>query len=339
MRSRFRVLSVVALAFLLLALPGTGLGANPRPGLGAGAQPSTGPGAPAVVGCAGATAPTLVPGASVLTVGSGDAFSYSGAAGSTVVVASYSDCKWWYSSTTNSILVPLDLPAGATIWQVDAYGYLTGTGTQSWYLLDENTVGGSATSTVDTATSPSGTGVTQATMTFPSGVTLAVGHHWLLFLDGPTSSSAGYVGAVVQYTLPSLSLYPITPIRVFDSRFSRFGGAIANGASRLVNVKDSINVSTGNVAVTNAIPAGAKAISFTLTVTGTVGAGYLAILPGTTTTVTASTVNWSASGQTLAAGGIVQLGSGSAERQVTLVAGGSAGSSTQAILDITGYYR
>jgi hypothetical protein len=331
------LLSIVALAFLLLALPGTGLGANPHPGMGADAQPSTGPGAPAVVACAGATAPALVPGASVLTVGTADAFSYSGTGGSTVVVATPPGCLYWYSSTSTSIFVPLDLPAGATIWQIDAYGYLTGTGTQSWGLFDENTVGGDAMSVVGGATSPSGTSVTQATMTFPSGLALAVGHHWLLTLA--TSSSAGYVGAVVQYTLPSLQLYPITPVRVFDSRFSRFGGAIGNGGSRLVNVKDSINVNTGNVAVTNAIPQGAKAISFTLTVTGTVGAGYLAILPGTTTSVTASTVNWSASGQTLAAGGIVQLGSGSAERQVTLVAGGSSGSSTQAILDITGYYE
>jgi hypothetical protein len=338
MRSRFRLLSIVALAFLLLALPGTGLGANPHPGMGAGAQPSTGHGAPAVVACAGAAAPTFVPGASVLTLGSADAFSYAGATGSTVVYASNSGCTFWYTSTGDAIVVPLDLPAGATIWQIDAYGYLTGTGAQSWQVLDENTVGGDHVFVVSVATSPSGTGVTQVTMTFPSGVTLAVGHHWLLDLY-PTDSSAGYVGAVVQYTLPTLSFVPITPVRVFDSRFSRFGGAIANGASRLVNVKDSINVSTGNVAVTNAIPQGARAISFTLTVTGTVGSGYLAILPGTSTTVTASTVNWSASGQTLAAGGIVQLGSGSAERQVTLVAGGSAGSSTQAILDITGYYE
>jgi spermidine synthase len=35
---------------------------------------------------------------------------------------------------------------------------------------------------------------------------------------------------------------------------------------------------------------------------------------------------------------MVMLGSGSAERQVTIVGGGS-GDKTQAILDITGYYR
>jgi hypothetical protein len=45
------------------------------------------------------------------------------------------------------------------------------------------------------------------------------------------------------------------------------------------------------------------------------------------------------SGATLAAGGIVSLGTGTAERQVTLVVGGSGGASTDAIVDITGYYE
>ena len=246
-----------------------------------------------------------------------------------------SGCSFYYSSALYDVVTSLPLPAGATIWQVDAYGYLTGTGTQNWNLLDENTVGGDTLSTVGSAASPSGTGVTHATMTFPSGLTLAVGHHWLLDLI-PTSSTAGFVGAVVQYTLPTVSLVPITPVRVFDSRFS---SKIVQGAPRTINVKDAINVVTGAVTTPNAIPQGARAVSFTVTVTGTSSGGFVAVLPGTTTTVTASTINWTSSGATLAAGGIVSLGTGTAERQVTLVVGGSGSASTDVIVDITGYYE
>jgi hypothetical protein len=306
--------------------------------MGGSAQPSTRPGPQTAISCAGATAPTSVPGAVVLTVGTADAFSYSETAGSTVVNATVSGCYYSYSSTGDPIVVPLDLPAGATIWQVDAYGYLTGTGTQSWNLFDGNTVGGGTWSVVGSAASPSGTGVTHATMTFASGVTLAVGHDWLFDLS-VTSSSAGYVGAIVQYTLPTLSFVPISPVRVFDSRFSGFGGPIVQGAPRTINVKDAINISTGAVTTPNAIPQGAKAVAFNLTATGTVGSGYIAILPGTSTTLTVSTVNWTASGTTIANGGVVALGSGTAERQVTLVVGGPGSTTSYAIVDITGYYK
>ena len=151
-----------------------------------------------------------------------------------------------------------------------------------------------------------------------------------------TISTSGYVGAIFQYTLPTLSLVPMTPVRVFDSRFS---SRIVQGAPRTINVKDAINVGTGAVTIPNAIPKGARAISFTITATGTGAAGYVAVLPGTSTTVTASTINWTGPGATLATGGIVSLGSGAAERQVTLVVGGGGSASTDVIVDITGYFK
>jgi hypothetical protein len=174
-------------------------------------------------------------------------------------------------------------------------------------------------------------------VSFPGGFTVPVGHSLYVHLN-PTSSASGYVGAVFQYTLPALSLVPISPVRVFDSRFARFGGPLIHGTSRTIDVKDAIDPITGLVTVTDAIPQGARAISFNLTVTGTVANGYLAALPGTSTTVTVSTINWSTSSQTLANGGMVTLGTGSAERLITLVVGGTKGS-THAILDITGYYE
>jgi hypothetical protein len=129
---------------------------------------------------------------------------------------------------------------------------------------------------------------------------------------------------------------PIAPVRVYDSRFS---SRIVQGTPRAINVKDAINVNTGAVTTPNAIPQGAKAVSFTITVTNTASAGYVAVLPGTETYVTASTINWTGSGATLAAGGIVSLGTGTVERKVTLVVGGSGSASTDVVIDITGYFR
>jgi hypothetical protein len=327
MRRLVRLFSLCVVVGLFLVLPSFSAASGPKPaGFQAPAGPQVVPG------------PSLIPGARVGSLGWADAVP----TGGTVFFASGAACDpvgFEYNTlgTNWALLAPLTLPAGATLWQVDVYGCATDTSTLTYRLDDEDATTGVGTSP-GLSTTAAGPGPLHVTFSFSSGLTLANGHMWWVEIDR-TSATAGFIGAVYQYTLPGLQLYPITPIRVFDSRFSRFGGAIAKGTSRLVNVKDSIDVNTGSVVLTDAIPQGAKAISFTLTVTGTVGVGYLAILPGTSTSVTASTINWSASGQTLATGGIVQLGSGSAERQVTIVAGGSTGSSAQAILDITGYYE
>jgi hypothetical protein len=333
MRHTGRVLSFGALAVLFLALPTAGLAGPPKDLLrepGSGPQVTL-PGGNAVV-------PTLVPGASVRTLGLSDAVAYSPSAGATVVTTYLpaSDLDYEYNSQGNySILASLGLPAGATLWQIDVYGYTTGATTQHWGVYDQTGSGSFSlptTMTMDTSTGP---GLVHAALTFPSGVTLGAGHEWFVDLF-VTSSSSGFVGAYVQYTLPTLSLVPMTPVRVFDSRFS---SRIVQGAPRTINVKDAINVGTGVVTTPNAIPKGARAISFTITATGTGAAGYVAVLPGTSTAVTASTINWTGPGATLATGGIVSLGSGAAERQVTLVVGGGGSASTDVIVDITGYFK
>ena len=325
MRHLVRLFSVCVLSCLFLALPSSGAASAPKtvslqaPG-----------GLPAAVG------PSLVPGARVGSVGEGDLMAQSLSPGATVVEGACSAGNFYYDSAGSGqdLVAPLPLPAGAILWQVDVYGCANDTSSLTYGLMVNDATTGNAD--VLSSTPLAGPGVLHYTFSYSSGLTLANGHEWAVLTTG-TSANAGFMGAVYQYTLPCLQLYPITPARVFDSRFTRFGGPIAGGTSRLVNVKNSIDVVTGNVVTTDAIPAGAKAISFTLTITGTVGAGWLAILPGTSTGVTASTMNWSASGQTLATGGIVALGSGSAERQVTIIVG-TGGGRTQVILDITGYY-
>jgi len=334
MRSAGRVLSVGALALLLVALPGNGLAASPG-GLAAG---SVGARAVALPGGPGSHAPA--PGVVAVTAAqlavSGWAFTpwyywqdVRGMSGS---------CAW-NSTNTDALETSLEVPTGITITTLTADLYdndPTYDGALSLYRANAAGV----YTLLATATSSGSTGPQAVSMPLSSPETVSAGYNYYLwFVPGVASTGNMICGAAIGYTNSALSLYPITPVRVFDSRFSGFGGPIAYGGSRTVNVKDAINTSTGVVTITNAIPQGARAVAFNLTVTGTVGAGWVAVVPGTSTTVATSTINWSASGTTIANGGVVALGSGTAERQITLVVGGHKGCSTQAIVDITGYYQ
>ena len=136
------------------------------------------------------------------------------------------------------------------------------------------------------------------------------------------------------------AFHPITPTRVYDSR--RAGSTPAGVLStamnpRYVSIKDQRDIATGNVTTTDIVPEGATAIACNVTVTNTVGTnGYLAINPGGTATVSASTINWSASGLTLANGVILMINPDT--RDVTVVPGGT-NASCHFILDVTGYWR
>jgi hypothetical protein len=337
MMSRSRLVPTVVMILVTLALPVVGLAADPQvtvmgqEGVPATLGPQVGPNVSTL---------TLVPGATVKILSGRDAVADGSAAGATVVAVNIPSTyeHYYYNSGGGSVLADLGLPFGAKIWQIDGYGYRTTAGTQEWKSRVGQILDTDSWTKVDDLASPSATGPTHVTRSYASGFTMQLGYDFFLEL-GPTSVASGYVAAVVQYTLPTMSLVPITPARVFDSRFAAFGGPIATGGSRLVNVKDAIDPLTGLVSVANAVPEGARAVSYNLTIVSTVGAGYVAVVPGNSTTVTSSSINWYTSDQILANSGVIGLGSGAAERQVTLVVGGSGGSSTQVILDITGYYK
>ena len=128
---------------------------------------------------------------------------------------------------------------------------------------------------------------------------------------------------------------PLTPGRVYDSRLSTYArnGVLGSGQDRTLSVANSYDVN-GGLVTTNFVPVGATAVFANVTVVDTVGAGYLAVNPGGTTVVSASTINWSASGQILANGVTLTL---NGSRQVTAING--SGGSTNFIVDVLGYYR
>lgn len=131
------------------------------------------------------------------------------------------------------------------------------------------------------------------------------------------------------------AFHPTTPTRVYDSRAAApHQGTLASGNNRTVSVADGRN-SAGTVTVPNLVADGATAVAANVTVTGTVGSGYLTINPGGNTAVGASTINWSTSGLTIANGVTLSL---NAARELTVICGGVSGS-THFIIDIAGYFR
>ena len=120
---------------------------------------------------------------------------------------------------------------------------------------------------------------------------------------------------------PSL-FRPLTPVRAYDSRDIGAGGPLAGGGSRVVNV-----TAAGQV------PATATAVAYTLTQTGTVGTGYLAVGPAGAAQPDVSSINWFTSNQTSANSSVVEIADGSVQ-----VWAGSSGGSAEFVIDILGYY-
>lgn len=130
------------------------------------------------------------------------------------------------------------------------------------------------------------------------------------------------------------ALHPVTPTRVYDSRVpvAPFGRLDPDQA-RAISVADGRDVVTGAVTVPGLVPEGATAILYNLTVDQTVGPGYLQVTPGAETGITASTINWTETGTTLANSSMVGIG---ADRLIRVYCAPSA--STHFIVDVLGYY-
>ena len=130
------------------------------------------------------------------------------------------------------------------------------------------------------------------------------------------------------------SFHPITPIRAYDSRAAApTPGVMGPNSSRVVSVKDGRD-SVGVVTAANAVPAGATAVSFNVTATGTTGPNFLAVVPGDAASFTTSNINWVSAGESIANSGIVKL---DALRQIKVFNGDQSGS-THFIIDVSGFF-
>lgn len=123
---------------------------------------------------------------------------------------------------------------------------------------------------------------------------------------------------------PKASVFvPMNPVRAYDSRDVGAGGPLGTGAPRRVNVTAA-----------GLVPPEATAVAYTLTQTGTVGRGYLAVAPAGSPQPAVSSINWFQSNQTTANSSVVGVVNG----QVDVYAGSSTGGNSQFVIDVLGFY-
>jgi hypothetical protein len=266
------------------------------------------------------------------------------------------------SSTTME--APVELPDGARIKRITLFGQDThvnnifvslkraetrvpfiGTPTNSGgTVVSFTTLGSNGVLAVSSADN-----LNEVTGSFAGGGILASHiNHRFHYVSISTVNSAGVdnqvCGVEVQYQVPVSSadtgsvFNPLTGYRAYDSRSEMApiaDGPITTGDSRIIPVKDGRDIETGAINLPNAIPTTATAVTYTVTAADPTSSGFLFVGPGNATEITASSVNWdnNTSGA-IANSGTVQLDT---NRQIKVFAGGP-GSSTQFIIDITGYY-
>jgi hypothetical protein len=142
----------------------------------------------------------------------------------------------------------------------------------------------------------------------------------------PRAASRAHHGMTIQSDATNpIAFIGVTPCRVVDTRGANgtFGGPILAAAT-----PRSFPIPTGPCA---GIPANAQAYSLNVTVTGTLGAGFILIFPQGGVQPLVSTLNYG-TGQTVANAAIVPAGTAGG---ITVVAGAHG---THLIIDINGYY-
>jgi hypothetical protein len=152
---------------------------------------------------------------------------------------------------------------------------------------------------------------------------------WLVY-KGPAGAKTDLLLDVTGYYLPlgdGLVFHALNPGRIMDTRTT-----LLTGLTGRFNANQTRNLDTdGHWGV----PAGAKAVTGNLTVTGQTNAGFVSITPGPVPSPTTSTINFPL-GDTRANGVTVPLnGTGN----MSLIYKAPAGKRTHLILDVTGYFE
>jgi hypothetical protein len=135
------------------------------------------------------------------------------------------------------------------------------------------------------------------------------------------------IGALVA----GATFVPINPYRAWDSRINN--DVLTGGSTEVIEVYTD----TGNV---QRIPSNALAVSYNLTVTNTVGWGFIALYPADISTPNVSSINWTSTNQTIANGGIVAIGdwNGYYGAVEAYLGPNDSRVRTDYIIDITGYF-
>ena len=163
-----------------------------------------------------------------------------------------------------------------------------------------------------------------------------------LTVNGDTGASTDLVADLQGYYSPTDAdgYVPIQPGRILDTRSTLGGekGLVDDGKTIAVTIEgataiNETNSLAGNTTVT--LPSsGITAVAATITVTEATDLGVVTAYADGSTEPSSNNINYT-TGNTIADAAIIPVGS---DGKIDLTVGGSTGTSTDLILDVTGYY-
>ncbi len=224
-----------------------------------------------------------------------------------------------FSSTMAGYVVAnLDLPTGAIVKEV-AFAGQNSSGAPASFFVERYSLDGGGSTTIADVLIPSGAATIQS-------ASVAVNH----VVDSAFSyDAAGFTSSVIRmYSCRIGFAGPFGPIplnpqaRKLDTRFpGPLTGKFQAGKTRTLTLSPEL-------------PAGAAAALLNVTVTDTVGSGFLIVYPAGTTRPGTSNINWFGSGQTIANNATVAVSAGGA---VQIYCGGGGAPQAHVIVDLLGY--
>lgn len=224
-----------------------------------------------------------------------------------------------YCSTTDGYVVAnLDLPAGAIVKQIDFAGQNNSGGAVSFFV-ERFELAGSGNNTVGEVLIPNGAAVLQSgTVAVNHVVDSAYSYDAALF----TGSKMRMFSCRVGFAGP-FGFFPVTPqVRKLDTREpGPLTGKFLPGQTRTLAL---------------GLPTGATAAIVNVTVTDTVGGGFLGLFPAGTPWPGTASINWAATGQSIGNNATVPV---SPSGDVNIICNGSPDAATSVVIDLVGYLR
>lgn len=223
-----------------------------------------------------------------------------------------------YCSTSDGYVVAnLELPTGAIVKEIYFAGQ-NSSGAPASFFVERYPLDGGGSQPVADVLIPTGGATIQNRMVTVDHV---VDPGYSYDAAGFTSSAIRMYGCRIGFAGP-FGFFPLTPqVRKLDTRLpGPLTGKIGVGQTR-------------TLALTPDLPAGATAALFNITVTETVDRGFLGLFPAGTPFPGTSSINWSATGQTVGNNATVAVSAGGA---VSIFCGGVSGRA-HVIVDLVGY--
>jgi hypothetical protein len=152
------------------------------------------------------------------------------------------------------------------------------------------------------------------------------------FLNGQVATIQVWdsLATPVEPPTPASALIPVSPTRILDTRSSTtISGPIAFGTTIAVPITGAALASGGTIPTT-----GVTAAAISVTVTGGGATGYMTAYPDATPRPATSTVNCDSAGDAITNDAIIPVGG---DGKIAIY-NGCGGSTTQVIIDVTGYF-